>query len=145
MADKGADVKVGNKTSSAEFTSNTLKGMTLTSGDFAFEAKTVAVPEKYKDKVGGNAVAVDLNLTVGTTAVKQFGDKVKVTVAYVLPLGADASKLKVWYVGGETLEEFECTYDADAQTITFETSHFSEYAVGIDNSSPSSGEKNSTL
>ena len=137
LADKGADVKVSNTKSSAEFTSATLKAMDLTSGDFSFEAKTVAVPEKYKDRVGTNAVAVDLNLNVGTTAVKQFGEKVKVTVSYVLPLGADASKLKVWYVGGDTLEEFKCTYDADAQAITFETSHFSEYAVGIDSSASS--------
>ena len=145
LADKGADVKVSNTTSSAEFTSETLKAMTLTSGDFEFQAKTTAVPDKYKEKLGSDAVAVDLKLNVGGTAVKQFGEKVKVTVAYDLPDGADASKLKVYYVGGDVLEEFECTYDATAKTITFETSHFSEFAVGFDNSSSSSGNNQGLL
>ena len=144
LADKGADVKVSNTTSSAEFKSEALKEMTLTSGDFEFQAKTTEVPEKYKEQLGNDAVAVDLKLNVGGTAVTQFGEKVKVTVAYTLPEGADASKLKVYYVGGDVLEEFDCVYDANAKTVTFETPHFSEFAVGFGSGS-SSGENNQGL
>ena len=142
LAEKGADVKVSNTTSSAEFTSTTLKAMDLASGDFEFGAKTVPVPEKYKEKVGTNAVVVDLKLNVAGTAVTQFGEMVKITVAYELPAGVNASDLKVWYLGENGIEEFDCVYDANTKTVTFETSHFSEYAIVEDSGSGSDDKVN---
>ena len=129
LADKGAYVKMANTLSSAEFAPEVLKELDLTSGDFEFSAKTGVVPEKYKDKVGQDGVVVDLNLNVAGGAVTKFKDKVTITVAYTLTEGADVSKLKVLYLGEDGIEAFDCIYDENAKTVSFETDHFSEYAI----------------
>ena len=61
-----------------------------------------------------------------------FG-KATVSVPYVLRDGELPEDLKVFYVdynGG--VEEFPCTYDADACMATFETTHFSLYFVAAE-------------
>ena len=129
LADKGARVKMANTLSSAEFTPEMLKALDLTSGDFEFSAKTGVVPEKYKDKVGEGSVVVDLGLNVAGGAITKFKEKVTITVAYTLAEGADVSKLKVLYLGEDGIEAFDCIYDENAKTVSFETDHFSEYAI----------------
>ena len=141
LADKGAYVKMANTLSSAEFTPGMLKELDLTSGDFEFSAKTGSVPEKYKDKVGEGSVVVDLSLNVAGGAVTKFKEKVTITVAYTLTEGADVSKLKVLFLGEDGIEAFDCVYDENAKTISFETDHFSEYAI-VNNYVDDNGEGN---
>ena len=141
LADRGANVKVSNTAVAAEFSASSLKLMGLSSGDFTLEAKRVAVPERYSERLGDDAVVVDINLNVAGNAVKEFGDKVKVTIRYTLPEGSSAKDLRIYYLGDE-LEAFDCEYDAESETITFETTHFSEFAVGFD---VSSGKQSNTL
>ena len=57
-----------------------------------------------------------------------FGSgKVTVTVPYVLKDGLDPNNLKVWYINGNDHTEMDCTYENGF--VTFDTNHFSDYAV----------------
>lgn len=54
--------------------------------------------------------------------------KAKVTLSYDGEV-KDKDSLKVYRLNGEEEEEIEALYDADEKTVTFETEHFSVYAV----------------
>ncbi len=59
------------------------------------------------------------------------GGKIKVTVPYTLQEGEVAANLVVYYIANDgTLEEIKgVTYNAEDETISFEVSHFSTYAI----------------
>lgn len=131
LADGGVNVMIGNLMVSAEFPFNALRSMDLTSGDFEFSSKAVVVPEKYRTDVGVNTLAVDINLNVNGSAVTEFGIPVEVVIDYLLPSGYNPEQLRVYHIGENGLEPIPFTYDEDGKTVSFKTSHFSEYTVGV--------------
>ncbi|MDO5853416.1 MAG: Ig-like domain-containing protein, partial [Thermoplasmata archaeon] len=71
----------------------------------------------------------DLSMTLGGTSVHQLGGTATVTVPYDLG-GRSSSNLAVYYVDDSgLLTRHACTYDASAGTVTFQTTHFSTFAV----------------
>ena len=91
-------------------------------------------PEATKEKLEGMTV-ISLNMVIGEQTQHQFGQKVTVKLAYTLKDGQSADNLYVYYVNTETgdLEKYEVTY-ADG-FVSFETDHFSYWAIGDDSSS----------
>ena len=92
------------------------------------------IPEATKEKLEGMTV-ISLNMVIGEQTQHQFGQKVTVKLAYTLKDGQSADNLYVYYVNTETgdLEKYEVTY-ADG-FVSFETDHFSYWAIGDDSSS----------
>lgn len=86
---------------------------------------------------GGTAYNLDFGRN------KDFGEgTATVTLTYDLPAGTDPDRLKVWHIqDGEYVEQFDCTYNSGF--VTFETSHFSLYAVMYEG--PSDGSDHSIL
>ena len=89
-----------------------------------------------KEKLEGMTV-IALDMVIGDKTEHQFGSKVTVKLAYTLKAGESADNLFVYYVNTDTgaLDKYEATY-ADG-FVSFETDHFSYWAVGgdIDNKS----------
>ena len=89
-----------------------------------------------KEKLEGMTV-IALDMVIGDKTEHQFGSKVTVKLAYALKAGESADNLFVYYVNTDTgaLDKYEATY-ADG-FVSFETDHFSYWAVGgdIDNKS----------
>ena len=76
-----------------------------------------------KDIVGDSPV---YRITFGSNT--DFGKgKVTVTVPYDLESGKIRDNVKVWYIDGTSHTEIPCTYENGH--VTFETDHFSDYAV----------------
>lgn len=96
------------------------------------KVSTEELPEDIRKEVG-NAPVYDFNAFVGETQVHRFngGEKVKVTVNYELKPGEDPDKIVVYYINDEGRLEVvnDCIYDAATGKVTFETDHFSKYAV----------------
>ena len=100
-------------------------------------AKAV-LPDSVKARVEGKTV-YSLNLSDSNGAISFVGKKVKVALPYELPAGKSADSVKVYYINGESLEEFDATYDADRKVAVFETEHFSEWFVDAEDSPSGSG------
>ncbi len=80
-----------------------------------------------------NVDIFDFSVTVGGAPMENFGteNKVVVTIPYTLKEGEDPNGIEIWYVKDDgTIEKFEATY-VDG-FVTFETSHFSYYAVAYE-------------
>ncbi len=94
------------------------------------------ISDDQKKKLEGMTV-ISLDMIIGEKTEHQFGTKVTVKLAYTLKAGQSADNLFVYYVNTESgqLEKYDVTY-ADG-FITFETDHFSFWAVGEDNGSSS--------
>ena len=76
-----------------------------------------------------------------TSSVPLGGSKVKVTLPYTLPDDKTPSSVMVWCVKEDgSLEPFEATY-SDGK-VTFETTHFSDWAVGTQEEPAESGISN---
>ncbi len=76
-----------------------------------------------KDIVGDSPV---YRITFGPNTDFKNG-KVTVTVPYELETGKIRDNVKVWYIDGTEHTEIPCTYENGH--VTFETDHFSDYAV----------------
>ena len=90
-----------------------------------------SLPQDVRDSIG-DAEVFEFSILAGTTAVSSFGaGKAAVTIPYTLKEGESADGITVWYIGSDgTLQKVEnAKYDADKKTVTFETTHFSTYAV----------------
>ena len=100
------------------------------------------IPPAQAAKLKGMTV-VSLMMKIGEKSSHQFGQKVTVKVGYTLKAGDDANNLYAYYVNTETgqLEKCKATY-ADGYA-SFETDHFSYWAIGGD--LPEEVSKNSNL
>ncbi len=76
-----------------------------------------------KDIVGDSPV---YRITFGPNTDFKNG-KVTVTVPYELETGKIRDNIKVWYIDGTEHTEIPCTYENGH--VTFDTDHFSDYAV----------------
>ena len=60
------------------------------------------------------------------------GGVLKITLKYDLQDGEDASKLVIWNLKADgSVESFDCVYDKVAGTVTFETTHLSNYCIAF--------------
>jgi hypothetical protein len=131
IANGGAKLTI--KSADAELT---FSGAALTAisgtGNLVITAQSKNTPPTITNATG--LQAVELTVTVGGTSVTQFGGGVIVKVPYTLPNGKTASQVTVWYIptSGDPEKVSGATY-ANGY-VTFTTTHFSEYAVGIDES-----------
>lgn len=106
----------------ASIVENSSGGITLTMNDLTED-------KAYKDKDYGLVVELKVQDEDGKELFTEEGDgKAKVTLSYDGEV-KDKDSLKVYRLNGEEEEEIEALYDADEKTVTFETEHFSVYAV----------------
>lgn len=112
----------------ASIVENSSDGITLTMNDLTED-------KAYKDKDYGLVVELKVQDEDGKELFTEEGDgKAKVTLSYDGEV-KDKDSLKVYRLNGEEEEEIEALYDADEKTVTFETEHFSVYAVAQQTSS----------
>lgn len=110
----------------ASIVENSSGGITLTMNDLTED-------KAYKDY--GLVVELKVQDEDGKELFTEKGDgKAKVTLSYDGEV-KDKDSLKVYRLNGEEEEEIEALYDADEKTGTFETEHFSVYAVAQQTSS----------
>ena len=83
----------------------------------------------------GDAPVFDLKVMGKNGAVSSFnGGTATVSVPYQLKEGESASQVTVYYLDSTgKMTKMNCVYDAATKTATFETTHFSYYAVVIEN------------
>ena len=76
--------------------------------------------------------AISVTLKSGTAAISDFkGGSATVSVSYTLKAGQNARGIVVWYVAGDgTLTEIPAAYANG--TVTFTTTHFSDYVIAYD-------------
>ncbi|MDR1299288.1 MAG: S-layer homology domain-containing protein, partial [Oscillospiraceae bacterium] len=92
-----------------------------------------ALNDRQREKVGDNPV-IEVNITVGTTAITNLGGTVTVSVPYTPPATVaetDQDLLTVYYLDddGNITEMKGAKYDAATGKITFATTHFSKFLI----------------
>ncbi len=93
--------------------------------------KDTELPAEQRSKVGSNPV-VRMTATTHGKEVHELGGNVTVSVPYKLPSGKSASDVSAWYLADDgTITDMNGKYDAENGAVTFTTTHFSIYTVGI--------------
>lgn len=102
------------------------------------DAEKAALPAPVREKVQGKTV-YSLNLSDANGAIGFGGKKVTVSLPYALKDGESASNVKVFFINGDKLVEYDANYDADKEVAVFETDHFSDWFVDVVASSDNGG------
>ena len=94
----------------------------------------------HKMRISNGSVFA-LKASAGESAVSSFAGTVTVTLPYVLSEGKTAGDVSVYHINdsGE-FTAFKSSYDASSQTVTFETNHFSYWAVTDSELQPAVGD-----
>ncbi len=107
--------------------------------------KDTELPAEQRSKVGSNPV-VRMTASTDGKDVHELGGNVTVSVPYELPDGKSASDVSAWYLADDgTITDMKGTYDAENGVVTFTTTHFSIYAVGIIEEQSAAGSDNTPL
>ncbi len=101
---------------------------------------------EQRNKVSANSV-VRLVVYANGTEIHNFGGNVTVSIPYVLPNGTDPADVSAWYLDDDGgLTDMGGKYDSESGLVTFITTHFSMYVVGVmDDNSGTVGHGNSLL
>jgi len=87
---------------------------------------------KESKQLVGDRPVFNFNVTSGDKTISQFGGSVSVSVPYTPKVGEDTNSIVIYYINSQGNPEIvsNCAYDTAKGSITFNTSHFSQYAVG---------------
>lgn len=104
------------------------------SGDIKITASKVdtsTISNEAKQVVGDHPV-FNFSVTSGDRTISQFGGNVSVSVPYTPKPGEDTNSLVIYYINAAGKPEVvsNCVYNPSTGTITFNTNHFSQYAIG---------------
>ena len=102
------------------------------------DALIAALPEALRAQVNASTPIMNFGLVQNDTDVDFNGGKIRITMKYDLPAGADVDCITVWYIDPDNnLSFYEAFYyevgeGADKQGyIWFDAEHFSPYMPGI--------------
>lgn len=103
-------------------------------GDVKITASKIeasSLPAQTQQIVGDRPV-FNFSVTSGDKTISQFGGNVSVSVPYTPKAGEDTNAIVIYYINAQGGLEIvsNCKYDPATGSITFNTSHFSQYAVG---------------
>ncbi|MFI3249499.1 MAG: NEAT domain-containing protein [Eubacteriales bacterium] len=101
-----------------------------------FRVESAQDLNEIQQEVVGDRPVYSLTVTSNGNAITDFeGGRVTVTLPYVLAEGENAEGLVIWYIDDEgNVEAIPCIYDEDNEIVKFNTTHFSHYAIGYDES-----------
>jgi hypothetical protein len=103
------------------------------SGDVAFSMGTVSASSlsATQQAAVGSRPVYSFSVTVGGTAVSQFGSSVTVSLPYTLGANEDPNAIVIYYLDASgALQAMQGKYDAATKSVTFSTNHFSDYVIG---------------
>jgi uncharacterized repeat protein (TIGR02543 family) len=103
------------------------------SGDVTFGIGTVdkASLSADKQKLVGSRPVFSFSVNVGDTKVSEFGSSVTVTLPYTLGAKENPNAIVVYYIDASgALKTMRGKYNTKTGTVTFKTTHFSEYTIG---------------
>ena len=132
---------------SSETGANALK-VSAGDGTIEFDRTSVGVLKDRETNLNLSIVKVDNSIltdaakakagdrpvyAINVGAISDFnGGVLKITLKYDLQDGEDASKLVIWNLKADgSVESFDCVYDEVAGTVTFETTHLSNYCIAF--------------
>ncbi|MDF3000755.1 MAG: hypothetical protein K0Q48_874, partial [Bacillota bacterium] len=80
----------------------------------------------------GSRPVYQLGVTEGDRAISHFNGTVTVSIPYTPQEGEDLNSIVVYFINADGIPEAmpQCRYDSAEGKITFQTGHFSLYAVG---------------
>ncbi|MCD7772083.1 MAG: leucine-rich repeat protein [Oscillospiraceae bacterium] len=101
--------------------------------EFTLATTRLSVEEAALFGFGEDTYSFDITTESGTEISDFGGNEVTITLPYVLPDGADADDIVVIHLNENnwTYETIDATYDEEAQTVTFVTTHFSIYSIDV--------------
>ena len=117
------------------FDANTLSTLSReATGDVKITASKVASSSLSPDaqRIVGDRPVFDFSVVSGGKNISQFGGNVSVSVPYTPKEGEDTDAVVIYYIkeSGELEAVNNCLYDPKEGMISFNTGHFSKYAVG---------------
>jgi len=92
------------------------------------QADLAALSQAQRDALGAGDLVFNIRIMSGSQAIRSFDGYLTVTLPYDGPLPA-----AIWYLDDVgNMEQMDSTYDPEAMTISFTTTHLSFYVVGTD-------------
>ncbi|MBE6629971.1 MAG: hypothetical protein E7624_03885 [Ruminococcaceae bacterium] len=94
--------------------------------------KAQNLTQEQKDRLSSDGVDIyDFGVTVGGDPLSQFDSTITVVLPYTLKEGEDPNGIVIWYVAEDgSIEQYPAVYENG--TVTFQTKHFSYYAIAYE-------------
>ena len=126
---------VSSPVASITFDSNALSTIARGTGEdvsiIASRLNSSSISTEVRQLVGNRPV-FDFSVTSGGSSITQFGGNVTVSVPYTPSAGEDLDAIVIYYIDENDQPQLisNCIYDPSTGRVTFNTNHFSKYAVG---------------
>ncbi|WP_165755681.1 S-layer homology domain-containing protein [Ruminiclostridium hungatei] len=132
---KTAALKVSTSFASISFDAaalSTIAGEAAGAVNISASKAEVSSLSAQTQQIIGDRPVYNFSVTSGDKTISQFGGNVSVSVPYTPKTGEDVNAIVIYYINGSGKPEVvsNCSYDPATGTISFKTSHFSQYAVG---------------
>jgi hypothetical protein len=133
--DGNSALTVSTPVASVTFDSRALSTMAdQASGDVQVTVARVdaaTLPSEARQAVGDRPV-FSFSVTSGDDTISEFNGSVRVSVPYTLKDDEDPNAVVIYYIDAQGQPQIvrNCAYDPATRTVTFTTSHLSQYAVG---------------
>lgn len=126
----GTKVIISTKNGSVTFAENTFDGFAdKAKGSIILTVEDITADAKYKDLNYDKIMKLGLNDEEGN---ELFGENSDGNAIVTLPYTdnvASENQVKVYYISGSEKKAVDSTYDIENKTVSFEVTHFSDYAV----------------
>ncbi|HEX3028140.1 MAG TPA: carbohydrate-binding domain-containing protein [Clostridia bacterium] len=111
---------------------STISGVAAEVVKFTINKVDVSTLSPEIQKAIGDHPVFNFNVSSGGKIISNFGGNVKVVVPYTLKANEDESTIVIYYINAQGKLEVikDCSYDEATGSVTFNTSHFSQYAIG---------------
>jgi len=133
-SDTSASFRVGTSLGSVTFSSGAVDAIGVAgSGDVSFGIGIVSASSlsAAQQQAVGDRLIYSFSVTIGGTAVSQFGSGVTVSIPYTLGANENPNAVVIYYLDASgTLQPMQGKYDVETKTVTFFTTHFSDYVIG---------------
>jgi hypothetical protein len=133
--DDGIDyVIISNPVANITFDSDALSTISEAKGDVTISTDKVVsstLSSEIQDAVGDRPV-YNFSVTSGGTEISQFGGNVTVSIPYTPKAGENLNSIIIYYINAEGKLEIvkNCNFNPITGMVSFNTNHFSRYAVG---------------
>ena len=137
MSDISAELKITSSSGSIILSSSILSALADKEGDILTIIVGTTTMESLNEEqkaaikdIDDMMMIIELSAFIGTTQVYELDGVAKIVMPYTMDLEEDPDDIEIWFLSEDgSIEKFTTVYDETTRTISFETTHFSYYAV----------------
>ena len=130
LTETGAGVEISTGTGTVLMDNSVLSNLEGGSLTVSIGEVDVSSLTEAQQKAAGDMTVIEASVMSGDSFVHELGGTATITMSYELKSGENPDNIQILYLKDDgTTETYSAVYDSVAGTVSFQTDHFSYYAI----------------